>query len=60
MEVDWKKPNWTKDGKSKCFNYREYRHLARNCQKPKKAPYKKNRVIEIDKEEEQDFQEREE
>ena len=25
-----------KDGKPKCFNYKEYGHIARNCKKPKK------------------------
>src|SRR5215469_13215865 len=60
MEVDRKKPNWTKDGKPKCFNCREYGHLARNCRKPKKTYPKRNRAVEIEEEEEQDFQEREE
>src|SRR5215469_5160993 len=60
MEIDRKKPNWTRDGKPKCFNCGEYGHMAKNCQKPKRPMNRRNQAIQIEEEEEQDFQEREE
>ena len=36
MDTGKFKDNYNKNRKSKCFNYNVYRHMAKDCQKPKK------------------------
>ena len=36
MDIGKAKENFNKDGKPKCFNCEIYRHMAKDCQKPKK------------------------
>ena len=36
MDIGKVKENFDKDGKPKCFNCEIYRHMAKDCQKPKK------------------------
>lgn len=36
MDIEKSKDNYNKDRKLKCFNCNIYRHITKNCQKPKK------------------------
>ena len=52
IDIGKAKDNFDKDGKPKCFNCNIYRHIAKNCQKPKKEKdtkkcYKCNKIEHI-------------
>jgi len=36
MDIRKSKDNCDKDRKPRCFNYNVYKHIAKDCQKPKK------------------------
>ena len=36
MEIDAQSPNWSNDGKPKCFNCNKYGHMGKDCRLPKK------------------------
>jgi len=49
VDIGKSKDNYDKDRKPRCFNYNIYRHITKNCQKPKKEKktikcYKYNKV----------------
>ena len=56
MDVDCQKPNWTDDGRPKCFNCNDYGHYARDCKKAKrpKCAYKKVRALDVTLEDNED------
>jgi len=54
MDIGKARKNFEKDGKSKCFNYNIYEHIAKDCRKPKKKRdtrkcYKYNKIEHITK-----------